>query len=220
MKKFILFICVSIGLTFLINTSNAQNDSIWITDSGGNILTVGHRANDTLSNGWIYKVGDATSICYGSSITLNLNASYAVIHHVFWQANIAPQPTTPNSFSITVSPLVNTDYSGFVYEDVGGISTYRGMVKISVMIAPDPLTYNWILDGVSNGDTAYYCTGGEIMQYSSSQVGSIYMLMDYYTNNPVGSAVNGSGGQIDMPSVGIGTYYMMIDNGICTIFDY
>jgi len=218
MKNLIWLFC---ALIFLISTAvKGQNDSIWITDAGGIILTVGLRAHDTLTNGWIYKAGDTTSICYGSSITLILNASYASIHHVFWQANIAPQPSPPNSFSITVSPTVNTDYSGYVYEDVGGVSTYRGMVKIRVMIAPNPQTFNWILDNVIDEDTAHYCAGEEIMQYSDSEIGAIYQLMDGLTNNPVGSTVNGSGGQIDLPAMPGGTYYLFIDNGVCTIFDY
>ena len=218
MKHLIWLFC---ALILLISTAvKGQNDSIWITDAGGNILTVGHRAHDTLDNGWIYKVGDVTTICTGSSIDLTLNASYALIHHVLWVPNQGPPLPNPNAFTITVNPLVNTDYSGYVYEDVGGVSTYRGMVKISVMLGPDPQTYTWILDNVSNGDTAHYCAGGEIMQYSDSEIGAIYQLMDWFTNNPVGSTVDGNGGQIDLPAMPGGTYYLFIDNGICDIFDY
>jgi len=221
MKKFILFICVSIGLIFLINTADAQNDSIWITNSGGTILSVGHRANDTTATlGWIRKEGDVTTICSGSSITLTIQSSYAVIHHVSWVPNQGPALATPNAFSITVNPIVNTDYAGYVYEDVLGTAVYRGMVKISVMLAPDPPEGEWMLDGVADGDTAHYCGGGEIMQYANTQVGAIYQLMDWNTNLPVGPTTNGNGGTIDLPSMPLGIYYMYIDNGICSIFNY
>ena len=221
MRHILVFMCTLIGLSGLVSTAAGQNDSIWITDAGGITLSVGHRAHDTtLVNGWIYKVGDHTNVCPGNSVQLNIHASYALIHHILWVPNVGSLPN-PNAPSITVSPTVNTDYSGYVYEDVGGVSTYRGMVKISVIIAAEPQTFHWILDGVMDGDTAHTCIGTpEVMQYSGSQLGNTYQLYDWFTNLPVGGSITGDGNPINLSAVGPGKYYLFIDNGVCAVFDF
>lgn len=218
MKTILKFLCVMIGFVILISTTGkAQNDSIWITNSSGDILAVGHRSHDTIAGGWIRKEGDATQICAGSAIELTIHYSKP-IHHVLWTNNQGSQ--TWSTFTITVTPGVTTDYAGYMYEDVSGSGVYIGMVKISVQLMSPPTLFNWILDGAVNGDTAHYCIGGEVMHYSNSQIGCTYQLKDFYTDADVGAPVIGTGLQFDFPSVTAGTYYVEINNGYCTVKHY
>jgi len=182
-------------------------------------LTVGLRAHDTLTNGWIYKAGDYTRVCRGSSLDLTLHYSQTV-HHVAWTSNPSSVPALPGTFTITVSPTATTEYYGVVYYDNGSpTGLYVGTVMITIFVVELPTKYTITVDGVPGKIAHDHCTG-VVIGYTDSEIGATYQLQYFGTSIDVGGPIPGTGNAISLGLHPAGQYQIHMTNAYCEDLDW
>lgn len=119
------------GMVFSFEKELVQNDSIWVT-SGKNILAIGSHEKDAYANGVISRHGDLVMIPEGSPISLTINSTRS-IHHVLWVANdVSSLGDNSHQLTITVTPIMSTDYTCYVYQDVDGQPVLMGNINVHV----------------------------------------------------------------------------------------
>jgi PKD repeat protein len=131
----------------------------------------------------VVPVSSPTEICVGGSATINANATGGSGTYTYSWTSI-PAGFTSTSSSITVSPLINTQYIVTVDD---GFNTASSSVITTVN--PLPLQF-----GLTGGGS--YCIGGSgvVVGLAGSQSGVDYQLFNNGT--PVGLLVPGTGSPI------------------------
>ena len=128
-------------------------------------------------------ISTPSEICVGGSAVINANATGGSGKYTYSWTSL-PAGFTSNAATITVSPLINTQYFVTINDDFNSATA-----SVTTIVNPLPLQF-----GLTGGGK--YCIGGTgvVVGLAGSQTGVNYQLLN--NGNPVGNVIPGTGASI------------------------